>query len=88
MACEQGDLVPGVGIVEPDADAGGHRQPHAVGRIGHLIDAAFAKAGERAVGQIPAGIVLGAAVLREQDAGQQQGDVEQWKLFHLRFSFR
>ena len=80
MPRQQGNFGTGVGIVEPDAERTGHRQPRAIGRIGHrsvtLSDGSFAQAGEGPFRQIPASMVLGAAGLHEQDSNQQQGDVE------------
>ncbi len=81
MALVQGGFGQSAGVVQPDAQAGGHRQ-RAVGRIGHLADSSFAKAGESPFGQIPAGMVLYAAVLGEQGADRQEDEAEQQSLFH------
>ena len=69
MFREQADFGAGVGIVEPDANAAGHRQTCAVRRPCDrrvaAADATLAQASEGAFWQSPAGIVLRVAILRE-----------------------
>ena len=74
MSREPNDLGAGVGIVEPDANAGSHRQPCAVRRIGQSpvapTDPSLAQAGEGSFGKRPASVVLGAAFLHEERSDQ------------------
>ena len=86
MPCEQGDFGT-IDIIEPDTDAAGHRQPCAIGRIGHYsvacTDVSLTKAGNGTFRQTQAGMVLSETVRHEQDTDQQQGDIKQIGLFHF-----
>ncbi len=80
MPCEQGDLSTSVDIVEPDAEVAGHRQPGAIGRIGHgpiaFTGESLAQAEDGTLRQPPAGMVLSLAARRERHGAQQEGNGE------------
>ena len=90
MVREQSDFSPRGDIVQPDTDVAGHRYPRAVRRIGHrtvaVTDFSFAQTGEGTIGQVPSGVVLAAALLGEQHAGQQQGHAEDRTFSHPGYS--
>ena len=85
---EKGDFGSGGGIVEPDTGGAGHREPRAIGRIGHRpvmrTDASFTQTGEGTFGQTPAGIVLGAAGMHTQGRDEQNGETEKTGATHPR----
>ena len=76
MAREQGNFGPGVGIVEPDAGAGAHRQACSVRRPGHVAHVSFAQPHAGAFGQAPAIVVLCVGELRRQDSRRKNNETQ------------
>ena len=62
MPGEQGDLLIGHRIVEPNTNATCYREPSAIWRILYLVDHAFTEARFDAIGQVPLWGILGEGV--------------------------
>ena len=86
MTREQGQFGPGVGIVDPYPYIAGHSYPPAVRRIGDravtIADVSFAEAGDSAIGQPPAGMVLCTDPARQEDSRQHERKAQQRKALH------